>query len=308
MKAVMTSKTVALTGASSFTGVWIAHALSQAGYSVQAILSSTENSYTGLKATRVKFLLQHATPHYGVRAEDGSMAKWIEAHSPSVWVHHHHFMENFRGPDYDTQKSTAIGIKPLTKIIEALSRKGCSGIIYSGTYFEDYASTPYALSKKEVWNHLLAETEKVHLPLSKVIIANPIGPFENEDRMIPIMVKKARAGETVKLTAPQAVGDQVSVWDLAKAYVSAADALFTGGEAKILSPSGSVESVLDFVNRVNQGLIQKELGLAPCTLEIANNAANPTRFENPASERKPIDWPVFWKEYARSVRDMGYTF
>jgi UDP-glucose 4-epimerase len=187
------SKTVAISGASSFTGIWIARAFHERGYSVHALLSSQEGSYTDIKAVRVRFLQQHATLHHNVRAENGSMATWIEKNSPSLWIHHHHFMENFRNKDYDLTQAEAVGIEPLLKIVDALAKASCAGMIYSGTYFEpgeggqaeDAPATPYAISKKKVWKHLLNETQKASLPISKVVIANPIGPFENEDRMIP---------------------------------------------------------------------------------------------------------------------------
>jgi hypothetical protein len=126
--------------------------------------------------------------------------------------------------------------------------------------------------------------------------------------MIPNLVRAAKIGGSMKLTSPQTVGDQIPVWDLAYSYIKAANYLLESGEKKILRPSGSVETVKKFAEEVNRGFIQARLGLPLCNLEIASTTTPASHFENPAIERKPIDWFSFWSEYSRVIQEANYSF
>src|SRR5262245_13550250 len=114
--------TVALTAASSFTGLWIANHLAEK-YKVQALF--TARNYDGLKKIRLDNLDSRITRHFDVKAEDGSMAKWIRQNKPDFWIHHHHFMESFRSPQYDTKCAEKVSLGPLREIAEALKSSGC---------------------------------------------------------------------------------------------------------------------------------------------------------------------------------------
>ena len=237
------------------------------------------------------------------------MAKWIREHRPAIWIHHHHFMENFRSPQYDVEKARAVGLTPLPEIVSSLKNSGCRGVIFSGSYFEpgeggqslDAPVTPYSQSKRWVWEKLTELCQPQSLPLSKVVIPNPIGPFENDDRLIPIMIRNARTRETLTLSSPEALGDNLSVFDLADQYVRVAKEMLEGKGA-IVRPSGWVATTRDFVAGINEALVEKELGLTACPVVEKVPAALGKSYLNSASEKMPFSLSEFAREYARALR------
>lgn len=300
---------VAITAASSFTGLWILEAFASGGFKTAGLSSRASSQGGDLSSRRLQRAEQACTIHYNIESSSGSMEKWIREHKPHIWVHHHHFMENFRSPQYDLQKAFEVGVKPVGAIVAALSEGGCKGIIYSGSYFEPgeggdrapFNRTPYSESKKRVWEELGVHCAKFGIPLSKVVIPNPIGPFENEDRLIPFLLQAASKGTAFKVTQPEATSDNIPWYALAETYVEAAQDLLQG-KARVVRPSGKVSTVLEFVNEVQAELIVKGLGLGPAQLDIAQNPPAPSHFANPSGERRDVDWNYAWSEYARLIK------
>lgn len=319
MKRSMNQKSVGLSGASSFTGIWIAREFASRGWQVHGLLSQADLAkYDGLKKIRVEQLSQSAKLHWGVRAEDGaqgtSMAEWISSMRPEIWIHHHHFMDNFRSADYDEKEAFDTGIRPLEGLVKALQASGCLGIIFSGSYFEpgeggdrsaDIARTPYARSKKLVWDELSKLCKAHRVPLSKVVIPNPIGPFENEDRVIPILIKRSIEGAPLQLFAPDSLSDNLPVWALARVYADVAEKLLMGVE-KLARPSGWVVSAKDFVEVINSELVVKNLKQPLCKIEVTPNGKPPMSFENPRAERMELNLDQCWAQYAAELRKTGY--
>jgi UDP-glucose 4-epimerase len=311
----MTQKPLGLSGASSFTGIWIAREFASRGWQVHGLLSqSGASKYEGLKKVRLDQLMSTAQVHFGVRAEDETMTSWISKNRPEIWIHHHHFMDNFRGADYDEKKAFETGVRPLESLVKALKSSGCKGIIFSGSYFEpgeggaasaEVVRTPYARSKKLVWEELAKLCKTHHLPLSKIVIPNPIGPFENEDRVIPILIKRSIDGSALQLFAPDSLSDNLPIWSLAHVYADIAEGLLKG-EEKIVRPSGWVATAKDFVEVVNGELVVKNLKQTLCKTEIKPNGKPPMSFENPATERISLDLDQCWSSYASELRKAMY--
>jgi UDP-glucose 4-epimerase len=301
----VTERRLAISAASSFTGLWITRELLSRGWKVLPVCSEKRESYSGLRAERVRLLEEATDVHFGVRAESGAMAAWIRKHRPEIWVHHHHFMENFRGADYDFQRALQVGLEPLKEIVLALKESGCRGIIYSGTYFEPglgsldpaFQGTPYSKSKKLVWEALQEKAGKASIPLSKFVNPNPIGPFENDDRLIPALIRNSLQGKSMVLKTPSVLGDQLPIPPLVESYDHLASALLSG-QAKVSSPSGWVVSVIDFVNEVNEELIRKRLGLKPCVVDSGPLSDKLSGFRNSEQEKVEIAWSQVWDHYS----------
>lgn len=309
-------KTVAITGASSFTGLWICQAFQAQGWKTHALLSlSGEKDYLGLKGMRVKSLKQDVPVYFGVRAENNSMVQWINQHKPSIWVHHHHWMENFRSPSYDSARALQIGLEPLSELVKTLSQSGCQGIIYSGTFFEPEeggsdrkgAPTPYAISKKVIWEHFHELATAYQIPISKIVIPDPVGPFENSDRMIPQLLKSSQNNSTFLLRSPNSAGDHIPVKILSESYVKCAEKLLLK-EALIYRPSGWTVSNLDWVSVVNHELIVKRLGLPHCQIAFPSAKDKPVPLvfmSNQEGDLQTPDWRQFWDEYAHYLQSSG---
>ncbi|MGE0615709.1 MAG: NAD-dependent epimerase/dehydratase family protein [Bacteriovoracia bacterium] len=301
------SKLVAITAASSFSAVWIARALKEEGYEVAGLCSEPKAAYLGLKQARLDVFSRYGTVHYGLVAERGDFARWVQENQPAIWIHHHHFMEKFRRPDYDVARADAVGIPPLGGLVRALKAVPAKGIIYSGTAIEPEESgatgtpTPYALSKQRVW-HELQKLSAPELTLSKVIIPNPVGPLENDDRLIPQMIRIAQASSAadavLKVEAPQATMHNLSVADLARGYIQAARDFDRGG-TQVVRPTGVVCSVREWVEFVNEMLLVRAMALPPCPVTWGNSAAANPAPPSAGTENLRRAFPAeFWAEYA----------
>lgn len=308
----MSALRVALSGAPSFTGYWIARALVEAGHDVSALCSQGRVRYSGLRQQRVlalEALSLHV--HFNVRAEDGGFAHWIRAHRPQIWIHHHHHMPDFRSPQYDLQSALRIGVEPIPAILDALADVGAKGVIYSGTFFEPGEGgvpaggpvTPYAQSKSQVWTALQEGCRSRELLLSKCVLSNPIGPGENEDRLLPLFLRAAQEGVPFHLGAPLALGDQLPVQELACQYVELAQDLVRG-IARISRPSGWQGNLRTWLAQVNQQFIVQQMKLPPVKI-LEAEGSKATGFRNPVNEAVAVDWAGFWSTYADWIRG-GY--
>jgi UDP-glucose 4-epimerase len=295
----LSTRSVAVTGASSFTGLWICAAFRTAGWRVLPLLTRASASYTGLRARRVARL---DAPVVAGTAESGALAAWARQARPDIWVHHHHWMEAFRSPDYDVPRADAVGVAPLDHLIAALADAGCRGIVHSGTFFEPgeggstMRATAYGDSKARVWTALCTAAARDGVPLAKVVIPNPIGPLENEDRLIPTVIARARAGAPIELRAPDAVSDHLPADALARCYVALAERLLAGETGVVVRPSGRVARLADWFDELNRELIGKRLGLPPVAAKLAPLLEDATSLRN--SEIVTVDWTAFWDWYA----------
>lgn len=303
---------VAVSGATSFTGAAIACAFAARGWRVAALCPRRADEYTGLRAIRLA-LMQGASEicvHHEIRAEDGGMVTWVREHRPTIWINHHHHMENFRSADYDTEKADRVGILPLEELTVALVESGAKGIVHSGTFFEPgeggtsaERATAYGRSKQRVWEALRECAAARGLSLSKVVIPNPIGPFENADRVVPILIRAALAGEAFSIRAPEAVSDYLPGTALAERYVEVAERLL-GGEAMLARPSGMIINLARWAEVISRELIAERLKLRAPQLVVAPSG-EPTDYRNPVNEQMRIDWNSVWDHYADELLRVG---
>lgn len=301
MKPQKPQKTLALSGATSFTALWIAEAFNRAGWKVFGLCSKPREVYSGLKLKRLEKIQTLADIHFEIDSANGSMAEWIKSKGINldVWVHHHHHMENFRSANYDSSQAALVGEAPLKEITCALFENNCKRIIFSGTYFEKEAITPYAQSKVRVWNNLQDLCSGKAL-LSKVVIPDPIGPLENQDRLIPQLIEMSLQRRSFELKAPSAVNDHLPVRALAKVYLQAAENLLADRKM-ICEPSGLITDNLSWVRKVQKELIENDLQTSPCLL-VVGNATAPS-YRNPVDQGVTFSWAEEWKHYATIYRE-----
>lgn len=288
---------IGISGVTSFTGSWIAREFSRRGHTVFGLCSSCKDQYPGLIQARIQKLLANVELIENIKVETGQMAQWIGESQIEIWIHHHHYMKDFRKPNYDYSAFEKICIDPLSDIFESLKKCKARGIIYSGSYFEPGEGgeirpppTPYAASKLQVWNEL----QKSGLPVSKIVIPNPIGSFENPDRLIPQMIEAAKSNQVLEIQTPHFINDHLPVEILASEYVDAAERL-KAKEQTIRRPSGWIGSNLDWVEFVNSEFIKKYFAKT-LRLKISDNSSR-LGFTNSVLEKKEIHWSKFFSNY-----------
>ncbi len=295
---------IGLSGASSFTGVWIAEALKKSGHKVYAPLSRLRQDYRGLQLKRLIELENHASVRFGLPLSSRELLQWIKEEKPEVWVHHNHYMENFRSHSYDLELARRLCLDPLEDLVSVLKKSGCQAIAYSGTAIEpsevDYKSTtplPYAVSKQEVWDRLLELSSKSGIALAKIVIPNPVGPLENEDRLIPQMIVKSKEGIPLKAN-PNAEMKSISVFELADCYCEAIRSI-SSNKTLILRPLSIRHELEPWVKLVNEELLVKRLGLRPCAFDWTSKLNQKSAF-HPNFEQFN---DAFWDRYAQETKE-----
>jgi UDP-glucose 4-epimerase len=310
----MIDKRIAISGATSFTGAWLCHKFARLGWKVHALCTQSAAEYVGLKRTRCESIQASAKVYTGLKAEDGTMVEWIKKVKPPFWIHHHHHMDHFRSKTYDVEKSKAVGLAPLPDIVEALGVSGCRGIIFSGSYFEpgeggnksNGRETPYSKTKLAVWEALEREASRAKIPLSKVVIPDPIGPMENEDRLLPILIKYALGHGHFQLRTPDGIADHLPVDILAEIYVDVAEKL-ASGKAIVVRPSGWVGKNATWIDFVGKNLFEKQLGVKSIDVKSVvpsdwQDLPKGLDYKNPEKEKVDIQWDAFWENYAHWVK------
>lgn len=306
-------KKIAITGTNSFSGLWVANSLSE-NYQVSGFTTSEVKSYSGLKRVRLEKLKTSVKVYENIRAEDQGFNTWVKQHGADVWIHHHHYMENFRLQSYNMEQAEKVGLNPLEQLVQNLAFSNCKGIIYSSSYFEageggkspEAPVLPYARTKTKVFLSLEALCKKYGLKLARVVLPNPFGPLENSDRLIPNLIKKSLKGEILQLTTPNSVADNLPKEALVKTYLNAINWIHQSHQqVTTFRPSGWVCNNLEFVQKILTDLIQRRLDIKPCLIEVSANAANPTSLRNPPQEQVAFDLEDSLNDYARILAEVG---
>jgi UDP-glucose 4-epimerase len=294
---------VAVTGASSASGIWIGKSFQDKNWEVHALCSQTENTYTGLKARRIAWLKKISQVSFALRAEKDTLAPWILANKPTIWIHHHHHMENYRTPEFNLAQARREGIPPLKAIVTALREVDCKGIIYSGSFFEPGEggdqnfgiSSSYSLSKKEVGKELEKIAAAVGIPFSKIVIPDPTGPLESIDRFLPMALNAAKNGVTFELRSPDSISDHIALQDLAEVYVGVAEKLLIGIQ-DTYRPSGEICTNDEWLAKINGNLLKK-LGYTLKVRKTDGIATVPENRWNSKTKKRDINWNDFWENY-----------
>jgi dolichol-phosphate mannosyltransferase len=165
-------------------------------------------------------------------ADRGDMERAFTAARPE-WIFHlaAHGAYSFQTDTVAMAHSNVVGTATL---LAAAERHGCAVMINTGTSSEygdrnhapredeapcpnsDYASTKAAAT----WLCQGARTRGV--PVTTLRLYSAYGPFEEERRLIPTLVRAALAGTLPPLASPNVVRDFVYVEDVVDAYIAAA--------------------------------------------------------------------------------------
>jgi UDP-glucose 4-epimerase len=269
---------ILLTGASSFTGMWFAEALSEAGHSVTTTLrAANAAAYTEpIRRERVDRVAACTRVVYGCSFGDDRFVDLIKNEGPfDVLCHHGADVTNYKSADFDVTTAVANNTANLRKVLEALQATDCSRVALSGSGFEGGEGagsqglphfSPYGLSKAltaEVFRYFVGQAG---MRLGKFVIPNPFGPYE-EPRFTAHLMRTWYAGNTPTINTPDYVRDNIHISLLARAYVRFLAALPAQGGFEKLNPSGYVEAQGAFARRFAREM-NARLGLA-CPVQEA---------------------------------------
>lgn len=316
---------VLLTGLTSFTGAYISKALVEAGHQVVGVLTRDRSTYKQetLLEKRIAF---SKVEDFVVQAPFGS-ANFLAALATGfdVLINHGASIAGYRDPSFDYLNSVQTSLLNARQVFEAGAKNGLRLVVHSGSFFEPNegsedvgkdGSSPglsiYGVSKAMVWQPIRYWSEAAGVRTAKIVIPNPIGAFENPDRMAPLFVQKWMRGETPVLRTPRLLRDHLPASWLARVY---ADEVATGLASgrptsdtppSIRRPSGFIMRNLEFVEELSKQ-INKSGWPIKCSFRVeevkSNEAAERFNSEAAAELRNAQEQRLFWDSWITGLRE-----
>jgi UDP-glucose 4-epimerase len=242
---------ILLTGASSFTGYWFAHALSAAGHHVVAPLRRPVAKYVeDVRTKRVKRLAAVAEIVEDCVFGGDRFLDVARVGGYDLLCHHAARAGDYRNPDFNIAEALAENTANLRSVLVTLAAGGLKGVVITGTFFEQdegagdpplAAFSPYGLSKGLTAAVVNFRCREIGLPYGKFVIPNPFGPLE-EPRFGAYCVRTWKSRGVARVNTPAYIRDNIHVDLLAAAYVKFVGEI-NGRPSNIrLNPSGYVES------------------------------------------------------------------
>ena len=253
---------VLITGVSSFTGCHIARYFCESkskNILVFGVLTRKLNEYSDLERQRLSYSL---VENWIEEASFGSQnfINFILKLKPDVFINHGASIKGYREKNFDVEICVGKSIFNLPKVIEALS-SDCR-FIHSGSVFESDRErgfnvySPYGLAKTLIWEEILKNNKKIKI--TKIVIPDPVGVYENPDRLGPVLFRKWNLGETVDLKNPDLIQDRIPASWLARIYFEESSSVGLKSEnSRIVRPSAFCKSNLDWVQRL-AGFFEKK--------------------------------------------------
>ena len=221
-----------VTGATGFVGEHLVRRLLADGWETHAIVRSSSNAT----------ILRDALGGSNVHVHDGSTVGLIDIvrsvhpdivfHLASVLVAEH----STDDVDPLVQSNILFGVQ----LLEAMTVAGVSTIVNTGTtgqHYEGREYSPvslYAATKQAFQDILQFYCEVRGVRAMTLELPNTYGPGDRSPKLLSLMDRAARTGETLQMSPGEQLLDLLHVDDVAHGYEVAADGLLTG---HLLSPS-----------------------------------------------------------------------
>lgn len=276
---------ILFTGASSFTGFWFVNELAAQGHEVWTTFTGSDaDSYDGVRAERLKKLLELSTPVWGCRFGGENFLKL--ANQEKHWdmlCHHAADVRDYHSLDFNVSSALSSNTENIRLTLETLAKKNCDKVLLTGSVFEQHegageqplrAFSPYGLAKGFTSEVFQFWCEAMNITLGKFVIPNPFGPYE-EPRFTAYLAKTWLKGETAGVRTPLYVRDNIHISLLAKSYSQFVESIRHSTGFKKLNPSGYIESQGAFATRFANEM--RGRFNMPCELELGNQ----TEFNEP---------------------------
>lgn len=259
---------VLMTGASSFTGSWMARRLAEAG----AVVTAPRRGRCAEDGPRIRersamltrCVRQVDEAPFGsdrfldLLANEGPF-DLLCLHGASVGDH--------RASGFDVVGALRSDTHRIAQVLRQFTARGGRAVLVTGTVFEveeGRSEAPhgaiggYGLAKSLTWQVIRHGAEQHGLALGKFVIPHPFGPMEKPG-LTSMLAEAWLTGQIPTLKTPHLIRDHIHVDLLAHAYARFARELHAaparpGLAARHLGPSGHVESVARFTARFAQAL------------------------------------------------------
>jgi UDP-glucose 4-epimerase len=247
---------ILFTGASSFTGFWFVNQLAAQGAQVTAALRGA--AYAGVRAERVRLLAPSAEIVADCAFGSERFLSLIGARAFDVLCHHGAQARDYRSADFDALGAAAANTFNIRATLALFAARGGKALVATGSVFEPEegagpeprrAFSPYGMSKGLTWQIVNYWGEALGLAVSKFVIANPFGPFE-EPRFVAHAVGAWAQGEALEVRTPQYLRDNIHVDLLALTYARFVAEGVAGAPSRRFGPCGYQETQGAFAQRL----------------------------------------------------------
>ncbi|MFB6225637.1 MAG: NAD-dependent epimerase/dehydratase family protein [Candidatus Paceibacteria bacterium] len=274
---------ILLTGASSFTGFWFVKAIAKHNHEIWATYrKKSADLYDGVREERVRQTLSRVNPVFGCEFGTESFIQTVQDARVDVICHHGAFTTNHKSPEFKLFKAVKSNTKNLPELLGLFKKiDGALIVLTETTYSHSHsdnrngsdALSPYGLSKGFTTQLFEYYCDLMDINLTKFVISNPFGPFEDEDTFTSYMGRKWSSGGIVRVREPYSVRDNIHVEALANAYNTVISRLSEGGRYRQeVAPAGYIEEQGNFAKRMARQ-IRMRLGWS-CEVEY-NKDHNP---------------------------------
>jgi nucleoside-diphosphate-sugar epimerase len=148
-----------------------------------------------------------------------------------------------------------------TQLLEAMALAGVSGIVNTGTYWQHYEGREYspvslyAATKQAFQDILQFYCEARGLCAVTLELSDTYGPGDNRPKLLSLLDRAARTGETLQMSPGEQLLDLLHVDDVVHGYEVAADGLLAGhlpSPSQYRLSSGSLVQLKDIVELYRQ--------------------------------------------------------
>jgi nucleoside-diphosphate-sugar epimerase len=302
---------VLLTGASSFTGMWIAEALAAAGFEVIAPLLRARGDYDAERLARIARVEAVAQVAYALPFGSPAFLDLVRGRRDiAALAHHAADVTGYRDPGFDAAAAVARNLAGAPETLGLLASQGARAVVVTGTVFEAgegggaapdeaLAVTPYGLSKtltNIAFQHHAAWTG---LRFGRFVIPSPYGAFEQQRSFPAYLFRSWFAGETPVVRTPLYLRDHLPAPLLARAYAAHLAALLADPAAPAVSrPSGWAATQGEFAEKVAAEAAHRLGRDCPVVFGEQREFPEPlSRVNAEPAPREGWDEAAFWDDY-----------
>ena len=327
---------ILLTGASSFTGMWIAEALAAAGFEVIAPLLRDRAEYDAERLARIARVEAVAEAPFGCPFGSQAFADLVRARpGVAALAHHAADVTGYRDPGFDAAAAFARNLAGAPEALKLLADQGARAVVVTGTVFEagegqgadapsvsslradpppplagelsakptegafgdDLAVTPYGLSKTLTSIAFRHHAAWAGLRSGRFVIPSPYGVFEQQRSFPAYLFRCWSAGQTPVVRTPLYLRDHLPAPRLGRAYADYLSAVLSDADAPpVARPSGWIATQGAFAGKVAAEAAARLGRDRPVAFADQTEFAEPLRRVN--SDPAPAcEEAAFWDDY-----------
>jgi dolichol-phosphate mannosyltransferase len=220
-------KRTLVTGASGFVGANLTRRLLADGHEVHLLLRP------GFQSWRVSGIREQVRIHE-IDLLDADALERVVASVRPEWVFHLAAHGAYSWQD-DFPQILATNLHATIHLVQACLKTGVEAFIHAGSSSEyglkDHApaeseglepNSHYAVAKAAAALYCQFVARRDGAPISTLRLYSAYGPYEDPQRLVPMLVRRGLAGEFPPLVAPETARDYVYVDDIVEAFILAA--------------------------------------------------------------------------------------